>query len=49
MAGNEAEIEMQCSVCFVTDFDNLNQIIYCDICDTGVHQKCYGLQSDLLE
>lgn len=34
-----------CSVCTRVDFDDTNQIIYCDGCDTCVHQACYGVQS----
>lgn len=42
-------LEFFCSVCMMCDNDELNPIVYCDICDTGVHQKCYGLEPDILE
>lgn len=43
VANNEAEVPFSCSCCFLTDYDSLNPIVYCEICDTGVHQKCYGI------
>ena len=27
----------------------MNPIVYCDLCDTGCHQKCYGIDQELLE
>lgn len=30
----------------MTDFDNMNPIIYCQICDTGFHEKCYGIEPE---
>ena len=46
---NLNEIPFACSCCFLSDFDNLNPIVYCDQCDTGCHQKCYGIDQELLE
>ena len=36
-------------MCLFVDDDALNPIVYCDVCDTGVHQKCCGLDADILE
>ena len=42
-------MQFSCSCCFLTDYDSLNPIVYCEICDTGVHQKCYGIDQETLE
>ena len=30
-------------VCGYDDYEEENKIIYCDICDLGVHQNCVGI------
>ena len=30
--------------CFVSLYDNHNPIVFCDHCDGGVHQRCYGVE-----
>ena len=49
MATNPIEVDYTCTCCFLTDFDSMNPIIYCEVCDTGVHQKCYGIDPMILE
>ena len=49
MHNSDAEVPYACSCCFLEDFDNLNTIIYCDDCDSGVHLKCYGLGPEVLD
>ena len=46
---NLEDVEFCCAVCLFVDDDALNPIVYCDVCDTGVHQKCCGLDADILE
>ena len=36
-----------CDVCLEDDDDDGNEILICELCLVGVHQKCYG--SELLE
>ena len=33
----------------MTDFNNLNTIVYCETCDTGVHLRCYGLDPEIMD
>lgn len=37
VAANEKEITFACTCCFLSDFDPMNPIIYCEVCDSGVH------------
>ena len=37
VAANEKEIAFACTCCFLSDFDPMNPIIYCEECDSGVH------------
>jgi len=32
-----------CAVCFIGESSEENQIVFCDICNVGVHQMCYGV------
>ena len=34
--------EYACDVCLKKDSEDDNLILICDLCDAGVHQKCYG-------
>jgi hypothetical protein len=49
MANSETEFPFSCTCCFLCDYDNVNPIVYCEECDSGVHQKCFGIDSELLE
>lgn len=37
--------EEKCSVCATCCSDETNMLVYCDGCNVGVHQNCYGLMS----
>jgi hypothetical protein len=39
----EEEEDRVCSVCFNGDHEHGNDIVFCDRCDIGVHQSCYGI------
>ena len=43
VAACPSEMHYCCTCCYLADFDNLNPIIFCDTCDTGFHEKCYGI------
>jgi hypothetical protein len=32
-----------CGCCYLSYYENTNPIVYCELCDSGVHQKCYGI------
>ena len=34
----------ECCICFDYNVNTLTPIIYCDKCNVGVHQSCYGIQ-----
>lgn len=36
-------LDDDCCICGNGDVDNVNQIIYCDMCNIAVHQDCYGV------
>jgi hypothetical protein len=42
---SKGEVSYACQVCFLSDFQNLNHIMFCDVCDIGVHMRCYGIES----
>lgn len=31
-----------CSLCFSTYAENSNPVMYCRVCNVGVHARCYG-------
>jgi|LauGreDrversion4_2_1035121.scaffolds.fasta_scaffold342666_1 hypothetical protein len=37
------ETQYACQACFLSDLVDANQIVFCEGCDIGVHQKCYGI------
>ncbi|KAF1745529.1 hypothetical protein MXB_190 [Myxobolus squamalis] len=37
------EEDVVCAICLDGDCSNNNLIVFCDICNTPVHQDCYGL------
>eukprot|EP01116_Phalansterium_solitarium_P013135 TRINITY_DN3016_c0_g1_i1.p1 TRINITY_DN3016_c0_g1~~TRINITY_DN3016_c0_g1_i1.p1 ORF type:complete len:278 (-),score=18.00 TRINITY_DN3016_c0_g1_i1:259-1092(-) len=41
----EQDEDVPCSVCYDRSSEDDNLIVYCDGCDIGVHQICYGVQS----
>ncbi|GMT23381.1 hypothetical protein PFISCL1PPCAC_14678 [Pristionchus fissidentatus] len=42
MDGSEG-LDDDCCICGSGEVENLNQIIYCDMCNIAVHQDCYGV------
>ena len=36
--------ETDCKICFCTESDDKNQVLYCDSCNTSFHQACYGVE-----
>lgn len=38
------EAPYACHCCYLSDFDLANSIVYCDSCDGGAHQRCYGIE-----
>ncbi|VDL76648.1 unnamed protein product [Nippostrongylus brasiliensis] len=43
MPGSSMDGDDVCCVCGDGDVNNVNQIIYCDMCNIAVHQDCYGV------
>jgi hypothetical protein len=42
--GDRAKREDCCVICHQEEFEaQVNEIVYCDRCDLGFHQQCYGL------
>ncbi|KAI1153907.1 origin recognition complex subunit 4 C-terminus-domain-containing protein [Nemania diffusa] len=39
----EEEDEEVCAICSKPDSEPPNEIIFCEVCDTGFHQKCYNV------
>jgi hypothetical protein len=33
-----------CQMCYLSDLDHLNPIVFCGHCSLGSHQRCYGIQ-----
>ena len=36
--------ETDCKICFCTESDDKNRVLYCDSCNTSFHQSCYGVE-----
>ncbi|CDW88513.1 phd zinc finger-containing protein [Stylonychia lemnae] len=47
-SNNMKEVKFCCKACFYSDLVDANPIVICEICELGVHAKCYGIQ-DLIE
>ncbi|KAF4740118.1 nuA3 HAT complex component nto1, partial [Perkinsus olseni] len=43
--GQEAEVDLCCSICGDGDVDDDNAILICDGCHFAAHQKCYGVSA----
>ncbi|OAF71333.1 Jade family PHD finger protein 3 [Intoshia linei] len=41
--GIEYDIDVVCSVCLSPYSNDVNEIVFCDLCDMCVHQYCYGI------
>ncbi|UYV62043.1 JADE1, partial [Cordylochernes scorpioides] len=41
--GLEIDDNSVCDVCRVPDTEEGNEIVFCDACNVGVHQACYGI------
>ena len=41
---DKSESLYSCMCCYLSCYDNLNPIVYCDLCDGGAHQRCYGIE-----
>ena len=42
-AGIEYDNNTRCDVCLGTESYPLDEIVFCDGCEVGVHQSCYGI------
>jgi hypothetical protein len=38
------EEDVPCCICNDGDYEENNQIVFCDGCDIAVHQVCYGIK-----
>lgn len=36
------DAEKGCMICFTREAQNFNPIMYCRICNSGVHARCFG-------
>jgi len=43
--GGKKFFETDCKICFCSDNNDSNQVLYCDHCNTSFHLACYGLSS----
>ncbi|TGJ85828.1 hypothetical protein E0Z10_g2962 [Xylaria hypoxylon] len=39
----EEDDDEECAICSKTDSEPPNEIIFCEVCDRGFHQKCYNV------
>lgn len=39
----------KCDVCLTQEEQDSDQIVFCDACNVGVHQSCYGYGRELFE
>lgn len=44
-SSNKKFFETDCKICFCSDNCEVNQVLYCDNCNTSFHLACYGLTS----
>jgi hypothetical protein len=35
-----------CQACFLLESSNVNQVVYCEECELGTHELCYGYKVD---
>ena len=40
----QSVIETDCIVCFDSDLEYLNPIVYCSRCNASFHKHCFGIQ-----
>lgn len=39
----EQDAQYSCQICFLSDLDHFNPIVFCGTCSLGAHQKCQGI------
>lgn len=43
VAEEEEDETMACCVCFDSESNEMNPIVYCEKCNMSVHKACYGI------
>ena len=38
-------MEDGCSICEITDANDVDPLVYCDKCNVAVHKLCYGIKT----
>ena len=38
-------MEEGCSICEITDANDVDPLVYCDQCNVAVHKLCYGIKT----